>query len=68
MEPPLLWHVPLSHLSEKVRWALDYKGIPHRRKVLGPDHLIRARGNHPRLDAHHRGAGGTAARPAALSA
>jgi|SRR5688572_685740 len=42
METPLLWHIPLSHYSEKVRWALDYKGIAHRRRVLGPDYLIRA--------------------------
>ncbi|MEW6272554.1 MAG: glutathione S-transferase family protein [Thermodesulfobacteriota bacterium] len=39
---PLLWHIPLSHYNEKVRWALDYKGIAHRRKVLGADYLIRA--------------------------
>jgi len=42
METPLLWHIPLSHYNEKVRWALDYKGIAHRRAVLGPDYLIRA--------------------------
>jgi glutathione S-transferase len=42
MVTPLLWHIPLSHYSEKVRWALDYKGIAHRRRVLGPDYLIRA--------------------------
>jgi glutathione S-transferase len=42
MDTPLLWHIPLSHYNEKVRWALDYKGIPHRRQVLGPDYLIRA--------------------------
>jgi glutathione S-transferase len=42
METPLLWHIPLSHYNEKVRWALDYKRIPHRRRVLGPDYLIRA--------------------------
>jgi glutathione S-transferase len=42
MDAPLLWHIPLSHYSEKVRWALDYKGIAHRRRVLGPDYLIRA--------------------------
>ena len=41
MNAPLLWHIPLSHYSEKVRWALDYKGIAHRRRVLGPDYLIR---------------------------
>jgi Glutathione S-transferase, N-terminal domain len=28
--------------SEKVRWALDYKGITHHRQVLGADYLIRA--------------------------
>jgi glutathione S-transferase len=37
---PLLWHIPLSHFSEKVRWALDYKGIAHRRRVLGSGYLI----------------------------
>jgi glutathione S-transferase len=42
MDTPLLWHIPLSHYNEKVRWALDYKGIAHRRRVLGPDYLIRA--------------------------
>jgi glutathione S-transferase len=42
MDAPLLWHIPLSHFNEKVRWALDYKCIGHRRKVLGPGYLIRA--------------------------
>lgn len=42
MNMPLLWHIPLSHYNEKVRWALDYKGVMHRRRVLGPDYLIRA--------------------------
>ena len=42
MNAPLLWHIPLSHFSEKVRWALDYKGVVHRRQVLGPDYLFRA--------------------------
>ena len=42
MDTPLLWHIPLSHFNEKVRWALDYKRIPHRRRVLGADYLIRA--------------------------
>ena len=23
---PLLWHIWISHYSEKARWALDYKG------------------------------------------
>jgi len=39
---PLLWHIPLSHFSEKARRALDYKRIAYRRKVLGADYLIRA--------------------------
>lgn len=42
MEPPLLWHIPFSHFSEKVRWALDYKGIAHRRRNIGADYLFRA--------------------------
>ncbi len=42
MDTPLLWHIPLSHFSEKVRWTLDYKGIAHRRRILGADYLIRA--------------------------
>ena len=42
MDSPLLWHIPLSHFSEKVRWALDYKRIAHRRQVLGADYLFRA--------------------------
>lgn len=42
MDMPLLWHIPLSHYSEKARWALDHKRIAHHRQVLGPDYLIRA--------------------------
>src|SRR5213594_42171 len=42
MDTPLLWHIPLSHFNEKVRWTLDYKRIPHRRQVLGAEYLIRA--------------------------
>src|SRR5256885_16981161 len=41
MDTPLLWHIPLSHFNEKVRWTLDYKRIAHRRQVLGADYLIR---------------------------
>jgi len=26
---PILWHITVSHYSEKVRWALDCKGIPY---------------------------------------
>src|SRR4051794_27651049 len=36
MQPPLLWHLPISHFSEKVRWALDWKRIAHRRRVMPP--------------------------------
>jgi glutathione S-transferase len=35
---PLLWHIAISHYSEKARWALDHKRVPHRRRaapVLG---------------------------------
>lgn len=41
MDIPLLWHIPLSHYSEKARWALDYKRVPHRRKTMGVDYLYR---------------------------
>ena len=38
---PLLEHIPLSHYSEKARWALDYKGVEHRRKPPGFFYLFR---------------------------
>ncbi|TMA54132.1 MAG: glutathione S-transferase [Deltaproteobacteria bacterium] len=41
MATPLLWHFPISHFNEKVRWALDWKRIPHVRRTLGPDYLPR---------------------------
>lgn len=28
-----LWHIELSHYSEKARWALDHKGVDYRRRV-----------------------------------
>ena len=28
-----LWHLPTSHYSEKVRWALEHKRIPHTRRT-----------------------------------
>jgi glutathione S-transferase len=48
---PLLWHIPISHYSEKARWALDYKRLPHRRRgVFGGVHMLAAllltRGEH----------------------
>jgi len=39
---PLLWHIPFSHFNEKVRWALDFKNIPHRRRSVGAGHLFKA--------------------------
>jgi glutathione S-transferase len=33
---PVLWHIPFSNYNEKARWALDYKGIAHRRRVAPP--------------------------------
>lgn len=35
-ELPTLWHFRLSHYNEKVRWALDWKQVPHRRRALLP--------------------------------
>lgn len=32
----ILWQLAYSHFNEKVRWALDYKGIPHERRDLLP--------------------------------
>ena len=39
---PVLWHFPISHFTEKARWALDYKGIPHRRFAPLFDYAPRA--------------------------
>jgi glutathione S-transferase len=33
---PLLWQLAVSHYSEKVRWALDHKRVPHRRRTAMP--------------------------------
>jgi glutathione S-transferase len=33
---PILWHLKVSHYNEKVRWALDYKGVPHVRRAAPP--------------------------------
>ena len=32
----VLWHIELSHYNEKVRWALDFKGVPHERRAPLP--------------------------------
>jgi glutathione S-transferase len=34
--PPVLWHLKVSHYNEKVRWALDYKRVPHIRRAVEP--------------------------------
>ena len=31
MSKPVLWHIGISHYSEKARWALDYKRVEHER-------------------------------------
>jgi glutathione S-transferase len=33
---PILWHIPVSHYNEKVRWALAYKGVEHERRRPPP--------------------------------
>ena len=73
---PTLWHIPISHYSEKVRWALDHKKIPHRRRaVLGGRHplvaMILTRGEHqtaPVLTVDGRGIGDSTAIIAELEA
>jgi glutathione S-transferase len=39
---PLLWHFPISHFNEKVRWALDLKAIPHLRRALSLGYFPKA--------------------------
>jgi glutathione S-transferase len=40
---PLLWHIWISHYSEKARWALDVKRVPHRRRAVpGGFHMVAA--------------------------
>jgi glutathione S-transferase len=33
---PVLYHIEVSHYNEKARWALDYPGVPHKRKAPMP--------------------------------
>jgi glutathione S-transferase len=33
---PVLWHIKVSHFSEKARWALDHKRVEHRRRTPLP--------------------------------
>jgi glutathione S-transferase len=35
-EPPVLWHLKVSHYNEKARWALDHKRVPHVRRAVMP--------------------------------
>ena len=32
----VLWHIPVSHYNEKVRWALDLKGVAAERRAPPP--------------------------------
>lgn len=34
--PAVLWHFRFSHFNEKVRWALDWKRLPHQRRAVVP--------------------------------
>lgn len=39
-DTPTLWQIDISHYAEKVRWALEYKGIDHgRRSILPGSHI-----------------------------
>ncbi|HET7509900.1 MAG TPA: glutathione S-transferase family protein [Solirubrobacterales bacterium] len=35
-QKPTLWQIEVSHFSEKVRWALEYKGVDHARRTPLP--------------------------------
>jgi glutathione S-transferase len=53
-QKPTLWQIDISHYSEKVRWALEYKGIGHkRRSILPGSHipiaLVLTRGAQPTM-------------------
>src|SRR5262245_27885983 len=38
---PILWHIGVSHFSEKVRWTLEYKGVEHERRAPMPSaHMV----------------------------
>jgi hypothetical protein len=39
---PVLWHIPVSHYNEKVRWAMELKGVAHERRApVPPAHMDR---------------------------
>jgi glutathione S-transferase len=74
MNRPVLWHLPVSHYSEKVRWALDHKRVQHdRRAPVAGYHiaaaLVLTRGRHytfPVLELDGRRIGDSTAIIAAL--
>ena len=33
---PVLWHIRISHYSEKVRWALDHEGVAYTGRTPPP--------------------------------
>jgi glutathione S-transferase len=35
-DTPILWHIAISHYSEKARWALEHKGIEYGRRAALP--------------------------------
>jgi glutathione S-transferase len=40
---PVLWHIRISHYSEKARWALAFKGVEHERRAPLPGaHMLYA--------------------------
>jgi glutathione S-transferase len=71
---PTLWHIEISHFSEKARWAPDYKGVDHERRAPTPGaHMAVAvwltRGRHktfPLLQLDGRAIGDSSAIIAAL--
>ena len=36
MQKPVLWQIKVSHYSEKIRWALEHKGVEHERRSPPP--------------------------------
>jgi hypothetical protein len=38
----VLWHFPISHFNEEVRWALDFERLSHLRRALGPSDVFKA--------------------------
>jgi multicomponent Na+:H+ antiporter subunit D len=36
LSKPVLWHIAVSHYNEKVRWALELKGVEHERRAPPP--------------------------------